>query len=73
MTGETEQYKTVCKSEFQAIHGKLDKLDEAIRGNGKPGIQTRLDRLERFQHFIWFVCGAAISAGIAAAFHAFGG
>ena len=38
MTGETEQYKTVCKAEFQAMHGKLDKMDEAIRGNGKPGI-----------------------------------
>ena len=73
MTAETEQYKTVCKGEFQAIHGKLDKLDEAIRGNGRPGIQTRLDRLERFQHFIWFICGAAISAGIAAAIGALGG
>ena len=65
MTAETEQYKNVCKGEFQAVHGKLDKLDEAIRGNGKPGIQTRLDRLERFQHFIWFICGAAITALIA--------
>ncbi len=73
MTGETEQYKTVCKSEFQSMHGKLDKLDEAIRGNGKPGIQTRLDRLERFQHVIWFLCGAGITAGIAAAFRAWGG
>jgi len=73
MSVESEQYREICKSEFGSIHGKLDKLDEAIRGNGKPGIQTRLDRLERFQHFIWFVCGAAISAGIAAAFHAFGG
>ena len=69
MTSETEQYRTVCKNEFQAIHGKLDKLDEAIRGNGKPGIQTRLDRLERFQHFIWFICGAAITAGVGAAIH----
>ena len=73
MTGETEQYKTVCKSEFLAIQGKLDKLDEAIRGNGKPGIQTRLDRLERFQHFIWFITGAGITAGIAAALRALGG
>ena len=69
MSCDTEQYKSVCKGEFQAIHAKLDKLDEAVRGNGRPGIHTRLDRLERFQHFIWFVCGAAISAGIAAAVH----
>jgi len=73
MSCDTEQYKGVCKAEFQAIHGKLDKLDEAVRGNGRPGIQTRLDRLERFQNFIWFICGAAITAGIAAAFRALGG
>jgi len=73
MSVETEQYKEICKGEFGAIHGKLDKLDEAIRGNGKPGIQTRLDRLERFQHFVWFICGAAITAGIGAAIHWIGG
>ncbi len=73
MSCDTEQYKSVCKGEFQAIHGKLDKLDEAVRGNGRPGIHTRLDRLERFQNFSWFVCGAAITAGIAAAIRALGG
>ncbi len=36
-----------CQAEFTAIHHKLDQLDEAIRGNGKPGIQLRLDRLEQ--------------------------
>lgn len=50
MTGETEQYKNVCKGEFQ----------------------SRLDRLERFQHFIWFICGAAISAGIGLVFKLLG-
>lgn len=73
MSCDTEQYKSVCKGEFQSIHTKLDKMDEAIRGNGKPGIHTRLDRLERFQNFIWFICGAAITAGIAAAIRALGG
>ena len=73
MTDETEQYKDICKGEFGAIHGKLDKMDEAIRGNGRPGIQTRLDRIERFQHVIWFITGAAITAGIAAAIQWIGG
>ena len=67
------QYESVCQKEFQEIQRKLDQLDEAIRGNGRPGIQTRLDRLERFQNFIWFVCGAGITAGIAAAVRALGG
>jgi len=36
------QYESVCKGEFASIHTKLDRLDEAIRGNGRPGIQLRL-------------------------------
>jgi hypothetical protein len=43
---ETDQYDRMCKAEFAAIHTKLDRLDEAIRGNGRVGIQLRLDRLE---------------------------
>ncbi len=31
---------------FNAVHKKLDKLDEAIRGNGKLGILTRLALVE---------------------------
>ncbi len=41
-----DRFDDICKPEFESIHTKLDKLDESIRGNGKPGIQLRLDRLE---------------------------
>lgn len=58
---ESDQYKKVCKDEFKQLHGKLDRLDVAIRGNGKPGIQTRLDRLEQDKltrsRFFWFLMG----------------
>ncbi|HPC65337.1 MAG TPA: hypothetical protein P5175_06260 [Anaerohalosphaeraceae bacterium] len=43
MTCSNEQYENVCKGEFAELHKKLDGLDEAIRGNGKPGIQVRLE------------------------------
>ena len=46
-----------CKNEFKSIHTKLDDIDEAIRGNGKPGINTRLDRLEQFARFLCFLTG----------------
>jgi len=46
MCSDSDQYDRVCKGQFVSIHVKLDKMDEAIRGNGKPGIQLRLDRLE---------------------------
>jgi len=60
-----DQFERVCKSEFQELHVKLDKLDEAIRGNGKPGIQLRLDRLEAAERtrgkLIWLIAGSAVS------------
>ena len=60
------QYERVCKGEFASIHAKLDRLDEAIRGNGKPGITVRLDRLEqdakRKSKLIWLIIGAGITA-----------
>ena len=46
VNGCEAQYENICKGEFAAIHAKLDRLDETIRGNGRPGIQVRLDRLE---------------------------
>ncbi len=36
-----------CEKVTGVITGKLDKLDEAIRGNGKPGLIVRMDRIER--------------------------
>ena len=65
MCGDSDQYDRVCKGEFASIHVKLDKLDEAIRGNGKPGIQLRLDRLEAAERtrgkLIWLITGSAVS------------
>jgi len=56
-----EQYENVCKDEFAQIHTKLEAIDVALRGNGKPGIQVRLDRLEqdrvRRYKVTWFIIG----------------
>lgn len=70
MTCEADQYDRVCRGEFAAVHAKLDRLDEAIRGNGKPGLQLRLDRLEqdarRQGRLLWLVVGAAVTAATSA-------
>ena len=67
MTCNDEQYENVCKSEFAELHKKLDGMDEAIRGNGKPGIQVRLDRLEQEKltrsKVTWFLVGIAGTIG----------
>lgn len=68
----TEQYERVCKDEFALVHEKLDRIDAALRGNGKPGINTRLDRLEqdakRVSRVVWIVCGACVTATVALLF-----
>ena len=72
------QYELVCRNEFAAIHAKLDRLDEAIRGNGRPGIQIRLDRLEAAEksrsRLIWIIVGAAVTLAVTAVWQqVFGG
>ncbi len=67
-----------CQAEFAAIHHKLDQLDEAIRGNGKPGIQLRLDRLEQADRSrsraLWLIVGSATTIAANQMFHRlFGG
>jgi hypothetical protein len=66
----SEQYEKVCKGEFASVHTKLDRMDEAIRGNGKPGIQLRLARLESTQmnrsRLLWLVLGAGATLAVGA-------
>jgi len=67
---DTDQYERVCKDEFALIHAKLDRLDEAICGNGRPGIQLRLDRLEAAERsrsrLIWIILGSAVTLAVTA-------
>ncbi len=70
MCAGSEQYERVCKGEFASVHTKLDRMDEAIRGNGKPGIQIRLDRLEtaaaKRSKVLWMVLGSVVTLAVAA-------
>jgi hypothetical protein len=62
----SSDFRTACEREFAEIRVKLDRLDEAIRGNGKPGIALRLDRLEqdakRHSRLVWLIVGSAVTA-----------
>ncbi len=65
-----DQYDRVCKDEFASVHAKLDRLDEAIRGNGKPGIQLRLNRLEAAEavrsKLLWIIAGSTVTLAVGA-------
>ena len=67
---DCDHYDRVCKGEFAELHTKLDKLDEAIRGNGKPGIQLRLDRLESAEatrsRLLWIIAGSTVTLALGA-------
>jgi len=62
----SNDFRAACEREFAEIRVKLDRLDEAIRGNGKPGISLRLDRLEqdakRQSRLIWMIVGSGVTA-----------
>jgi len=70
MCSDSDQYDRVCKGEFASIHAKLDRMDEAIRGNGKPGIQLRLDRLEAAEavrsRLMWIIAGSTVTLALGA-------
>jgi len=59
-----------CQQQFDILFEKLDRIDVAIRGNGKPGIIVRLDRLEQSAKsqakLIWLLIGA-VAAGLTTA------
>jgi hypothetical protein len=64
-----DEFRQHCEKQFELLHQKLDRLDEAIRGspgNGHPGIKVRLDRLEqdakRQSRLIWLIIGAIVTS-----------
>ena len=65
-TANTDEFRIHCQKQFELIQTKLDHLDEAIRGNGEPGIKMRLDRLEqdakRQSKLIWLIVGAVVTS-----------
>jgi len=68
-----EQYDRVCRDEFAEIKAKLDRLDEAIRGNGELGLKVRLDRLEQAEairsKLLWLITASAVTVAISMVWH----
>ena len=66
---ESEQYVEVCRDHFKSIEAALQKIDKTIRGNGAPGVYTRLDRLERAEltrnKLLWLIAAAVTVSTVA--------
>ena len=73
----SDQYERVCRGEFTSVNAKLDRLDEAIRGNGRPGIQLRLDRLEAAEavrsRLLWIIASSTATLAVGAVWKLFFG
>lgn len=75
MTTEATHIPAAVEHRLDTIDSKLDRLDEAIRGNpgngSKPSILVRLDRLEqdakRQSRLIWLIIGAVVTASTSGA------
>jgi len=77
MSPSSEQYERVCKDQFRLVIAKLDRLDEAVRGNGKPGINRRLDRLEAVDaarsKLLWLIAASTVALAVGALWKLFFG
>ena len=63
-----QRFEENLKRMETSLMAKLDKIDEDIRGNGKDGMNIRLDRLENSKklvsRYFWILVGAAAPAFI---------
>ena len=54
---------------LKRVGERVENLDEAINGNGKPGIKSQVHDLEKdmagYNRFIWIVIASAITSVIA--------
>ncbi len=63
---DLNEYRKIQEEELKEIHSILQRLDEAIRGNGRPGLVQRVSILEdaaaKRNHLTWLVLGAFASS-----------
>jgi len=64
MPATRDQHDRLGQDVLRDIYTKLERLDVALRGNGKPGVQVRLDRLETAQatrsRLLWIIAGSLV-------------
>jgi len=71
MPDENKQWLYVCRPTLERMESKIDKIDTALNGNGKPGLRLDVDRMKqshgRMRGFLagaWAVVLACVAAAI---------
>ena len=60
-------YERLCKEKFDILFRKLDAIDAHIRGNGGPGLTTRVERNTMVIKSLLWINSIATGAFIAGA------
>ena len=68
-----DRFKSIEKHidvQFEQVNNRLEKIDESLRGNGRDGLNTRLNHAEKMQTFFLWVGGISLTGffGILAVF-----
>ncbi len=50
-----DQYNDICKDEFAELKTMVKSVDDAIRGNGKEGLVTRIVKNEQRHKLLFWV------------------
>ena len=65
--GCKEQF-VICNTHFEKIQDVLAKIDNALRGNGSPGIKHRLNNVEdtqrNFTRALWVVFSILMAGSV---------
>ena len=67
MATEQQLYETVCREKFDILFRKLDIIDIHIRGNGGPGLATRVDRNTMVVKTLLWINSIGVTAFVAGA------
>ena len=59
-----EQYTQICSRRFDKLESMLTNIDIAVRGNGKPGLHVRVDRLERIAKILLWAGALLVTASL---------
>lgn len=62
-----DEMRTLIREELEAVEGKIDTLDSAIRGNGTPGLKQRVASLEQSRTLNKKLWGSILAVVVAVA------
>lgn len=62
VTTHEERWSQVCEPALKRIEARLERIDDALNGNGREGLNVRVARVEQGQSRIWWIIAGAWAA-----------